>query len=378
MASPRALSPCSESERAYRATCTLPPMPEECPECKAKVQLCHGQNETNDGMFVCPNTKCKWPFTSAEEFEAFSGFSDAKLYNKWQEELKKKESRNKVAPSVKRASILPIDQLEALRGDPDSGIFRIRQKMSPALHPRCLNDLSLGLVNHFNELIGHYHPDLEGILAGYGKITLRSPHGHFLNEGAHIHLDVEADFWVFRPSVGAVLQGVVKEIDTSHVSVLVHGCFDVTCPLPAGIQSTEWSGAKSRIGQIVHFMMTKTDLSQEIPYIEVLGTDDEVSHELPTSVSPQKEENNNLGTSEEAEKNPSTNMKKDGTPEEPRKVSPYALFYQDVRKNLNSKFQDMNSDDKAKILAHMWQFLSQEERDNYIMKAKIENTISDL
>jgi len=104
---------------------------------------------------------------------------------------------------ISKCSMLPVTQLEALRGEPDSGIFKIRHKMNPALHPRYLSNLTLGLVNHFNELINHYHPDLEGILAGFGKIFLRRPNGHFLHEEAHIHLDVAADFWVFRPSVGA-------------------------------------------------------------------------------------------------------------------------------------------------------------------------------
>ena len=104
MASPRALSPCSESERAYRATCTLPPMPKKCPECKAKVQLCHVNVETNDGMFVCPNTKCGWPFNCVKGTEEFSGFSDVKLYLKWQGEVKKKKRRNKGILSSRRTS----------------------------------------------------------------------------------------------------------------------------------------------------------------------------------------------------------------------------------------------------------------------------------
>ena len=96
MASPRALSPCSVSERAYRATCTLPPMPKKCPDCKAKVELCHINFETNEGVFVCPDTKCGWPFDcEGKKYEEFSGFSDIKLYQKWQEELKKKKRRNK-------------------------------------------------------------------------------------------------------------------------------------------------------------------------------------------------------------------------------------------------------------------------------------------
>ena len=103
-----------------------------------------------------------------------------------------------------------------IAGEPDLGIFKIRHRMNPALHPRYLSNLTLGLVNHFNELINHYHPDLEGILAGFGKIFLHRPNGHFLNEEAHIHLDVTADFWVFRPSVGA--QGCIQ-IVSQHGNV---------------------------------------------------------------------------------------------------------------------------------------------------------------
>ena len=107
MASPRALSPCSESERAYRTTCTLPPMPKGCPECKAKVKLCHVNVETNDGMFVCTNTQCSWPFTqSGVRIEEFSGFSDVKLYHNWQEELKKKKRRNKKVLHSHRTSLI--------------------------------------------------------------------------------------------------------------------------------------------------------------------------------------------------------------------------------------------------------------------------------
>ena len=61
MASPRSLSPCSEAERAYRATCTLPAMPKKCPDCAGKVKLCHINIETNESVIMCPDTKCRVP-----------------------------------------------------------------------------------------------------------------------------------------------------------------------------------------------------------------------------------------------------------------------------------------------------------------------------
>ena len=98
MASPRALSPCSEAERAYLATCTLPPKPKECGKCKGKAELRHLNVEKNyrlHSVFVCASISCPWPFTPYEKgFEEFSGSSDVKLYHKWQEEVKKKKRKN--------------------------------------------------------------------------------------------------------------------------------------------------------------------------------------------------------------------------------------------------------------------------------------------
>ena len=63
-----------------------------------------------------------------------------------------------------------------------------------ALHPKYINNIPLGLVNHFNKLINQWHPQLNGILAGYGRLQLRRPTGNMLNEEAHIHLDVQSEF----------------------------------------------------------------------------------------------------------------------------------------------------------------------------------------
>ena len=80
--------------------------------------------------------------------------------------------------------------------------------MHVALHPKYVNSVPLGLVNHFNKLINQYHPDLKGILAGYGRLQLRRPTGCMINDEAHMHLDVQSDFWIFRPLVGRQLKGM--------------------------------------------------------------------------------------------------------------------------------------------------------------------------
>ncbi len=43
-------------------------------------------------------------------------------------------------------------------GQEDSSIFKERHTIHVALHPRYLGNLALGLIYHFNELTGVFHP----------------------------------------------------------------------------------------------------------------------------------------------------------------------------------------------------------------------------
>ncbi len=109
---------------------------------------------------------------------------------------------------------------------------------------------------------------LDGILVGYGKLFLKSPRGCFLNEEAYIHLDVASDFWLFRPSVGSQLSGVIHKKSPTHVACLVHGVFNVPCYKPEDSPDDEWCGDRVRLNQVVSFIVVKTDYSQRrVPFI---------------------------------------------------------------------------------------------------------------
>ncbi len=43
-------------------------------------------------------------------------------------------------------------------GQDDSSVYKERHTIHVALHPRYLANLPLGLIQHFNELIGGFHP----------------------------------------------------------------------------------------------------------------------------------------------------------------------------------------------------------------------------
>ena len=81
-----------------------------------------------------------------------------------------------------------------------------------------------------------------------------------------MHIDVVSDFVVFRPVVGALIQGMVVKKSPSHVSVLTHSSFNVTCYVPKD-DDGDWCGRKVKPNQLVRFTVLKTDLAQRIPFI---------------------------------------------------------------------------------------------------------------
>jgi len=164
--------------------------------------------------------------------------------------------------------MLPVETLEKLTGEPDSGIEKEKKVVHVALHPKYVHSIPLGLVNHFNKIINQWHPQLNGILAGYGKLQLKKPTGQLINEEAHVHLDVQSEFWLFRPSIGRQLKGTVVKKSPGHVSCLVHGLFNVPCHRPQDIpKGGRWWATSVKLDSVVHLTVLKTDMSQKVPFI---------------------------------------------------------------------------------------------------------------
>jgi len=165
-----------------------------------------------------------------------------------------------------KKSMLPPKELERLAGEADSGICKVQDEIHIALPAKYLNDMALGLVTFFNKQVNSYHPKLNGILAGYGKLQLLTNMGRVINEEPQIHVDVRSEFWVFRPEVGCELRGVVTKKSPSHISCLVHGVFNVPCHKPTDHQGDSWAN-NVKVNSQVKLKVVKTDMSQRIPYI---------------------------------------------------------------------------------------------------------------
>lgn len=106
---------------------------------------------------------------------------------------------------------------------------------------------------------------LGGILLGHDNIVLQTSNGVINNDSCYIHMNMEGDFYVFKPEVGRLLKGVVNKKSRSHVGCLVYQLFNVS--LPRQEYEEEWLGDNVAVGQEIIFKIVDTNLNRKLPYI---------------------------------------------------------------------------------------------------------------
>lgn len=132
-----------------------------------------------------------------------------------------------------------------------------------ALHPYHLNDLVNSVKDVLNRHLSKYMPELEGILCGYKNIKLLNELGTISDDSCYIHVDIEADFFIFKPIIGQMLKGVVKKMTKDHVGCLVHNLFNVSLPLSRQKEFIEYLGVDTE----VQFRIKTTNFDGRLPYI---------------------------------------------------------------------------------------------------------------
>ena len=117
--------------------------------------------------------------------------------------------------------------LESLVGQEGSCVAKVVRAVHLALSPATLGDLRTGVTEYFAPHINRYYPALQGILLGYARPRLTTNTAAVLHDQPYIHLDVRAEFYVFSPTKGEVLAGLVNRRSADHLGCLVHGIFNV-------------------------------------------------------------------------------------------------------------------------------------------------------
>ncbi|XP_015598329.1 titin homolog isoform X2 [Cephus cinctus] len=173
----------------------------------------------------------------------------------------------------KTAITWSVLELTGLLEDEDSRVYFERTKRHLGLHPFHLTDLNAALHEILSSSLNKYDPELKGILLSYQNPKLLNCLGDIFYDTCYVHVDIEADFYVFRPDVPCNLRGIVNKKSDGHVGVLVHKAFNVSIPKPE--DDNDWPGNKVSVGQEVKFTVSFLDFKGRLPYIRGVFDPDE-------------------------------------------------------------------------------------------------------
>ncbi|KAJ8730117.1 hypothetical protein PYW07_017155 [Mythimna separata] len=160
-----------------------------------------------------------------------------------------------------------IKELKKLAHDKNSCILEKKVTQNLALQPWCLGNLKESIKNLLDYKIGKFDKEFNGILLSYKNLIILQNVGTIRNDNADIHFQVQADYYIFRPFVGATLTGIVNKKSTTHLGILVHRVFNVVIPRPTEEPGNMWVGSNIQEGQEITFRIVVLDLYGALPYI---------------------------------------------------------------------------------------------------------------
>ncbi|XP_046750962.1 DNA-directed RNA polymerase I subunit RPA43 [Diprion similis] len=156
-------------------------------------------------------------------------------------------------------------ELRGLLEDEDSHVYFERCNRHVGLHPFYLGNLNAALKEILGSTLNSYDAKLKGIILSYKNPKILNKVGPILYDTCFIHVDIEADFYIFRPNIGDELKGIVNKKSQDHVGILLNKVFNVSIPRPD--EDDNWPGFYVQLGQEVRFTITYLDLKGRLPYI---------------------------------------------------------------------------------------------------------------
>ncbi|XP_067865265.1 DNA-directed RNA polymerase I subunit RPA43 [Heterodontus francisci] len=127
-----------------------------------------------------------------------------------------------------------------------------------ALSPMYLKRQRSGIERQLRTELLRFSESLQGVPIAYDKVRLVGELGDIYDDQGYIHLNIEADFVIFRPKTGQKLVGVVNKVAPSHLGCLVHGCFNASIPKPHHANGI-WPGFAVTVGDSLKFEVLQLD-----------------------------------------------------------------------------------------------------------------------
>lgn len=154
-------------------------------------------------------------------------------------------------------------ELDSYVRDKSACICLVNSEMHIGFPPWGLATFQETLTNIISrEKIGKYDPKMDGIVLDVRNIKVFGTEYPVHDDDPINHLNIKANFYVFKPRIDLVINGVVKHISHGHVAVIVYRVFNV---------SIRFNGKRNhslKINDVISIRIKKFDLQDAMPYIE--------------------------------------------------------------------------------------------------------------
>ncbi|KOB73896.1 RPA43 protein [Operophtera brumata] len=145
-----------------------------------------------------------------------------------------------------------LKELRKFTNDNNSCVIEKKVTQNLALQPWCLGNLKESIKNLLDYKIGKFDKEFNGIILSYKNLRILQNIGTIRKDNSDISFQVQADYFIFRPFVGATLSGVVNKKTITHLGILVHR--------PTEERGNKWLGESIEEGQEVSFRIVSMEL----------------------------------------------------------------------------------------------------------------------
>ncbi|KAG7153609.1 DNA-directed RNA polymerase I subunit RPA43-like [Homarus americanus] len=161
-----------------------------------------------------------------------------------------------------------LEEARKLAALPESCIKKVESQLTLLVHPMHYQNLKKGVFEELNALKKRYSKVLGGIAMAYEDVQVVSSNGWLFDTNPFNHIIIRAQFYIFAPEIGSILEGVVKKKTVNHIGCLVHGMFNVSVPRPMDTSVDSWCGTYVEEEDGVKLTITYVSMTNFMPYIK--------------------------------------------------------------------------------------------------------------
>ncbi|KAG8038268.1 hypothetical protein G9C98_006595 [Cotesia typhae] len=156
-------------------------------------------------------------------------------------------------------------ELEDLVNQKNSCVFKETIRKHIPMYSVHLSDVRKSFKDILNSSINTFDSSFDGLLISYQNPTILCPLTQMFYDVQFVHVDLQADFYIFRPTVDSILTGIANKKETNYIGVLMHKTFNVSITKRSNDEC--WLGHNVVVGDKVTFRVTLVDLKAKVPFI---------------------------------------------------------------------------------------------------------------